>query len=173
MIENVYFASNLTTNTLVHKAVFPGSFDPITLGHRDVILRAALLFETLYIALGKNTSKQYLIPQENRLAAIKAVFKDHKNIEVVEYNELTVNLCKRLDAKYIVRGLRSSTDFEYERNIAFMNGELSKEIETVFLVTDPKFAGMTSTIVREIFKMGGDIGAFVPREIIPYLGDRR
>ncbi|MGZ5281618.1 MAG: pantetheine-phosphate adenylyltransferase [Bacteroidia bacterium] len=155
------------------KAVFPGSFDPITLGHKDVILRAAPLFETLYIALGKNTSKQYLIPQGNRFEAIRAVFKDHKNIELIEYNELTVNLCKRLGAKYIVRGLRSSTDFEYERNIAFMNGELAKEIETLFLVTDPKFAGITSTIVREIFKMSGDVSAFVPEEILPFLGDRK
>jgi len=108
------------------KAVFPGSFDPITLGHKDVILRAAPLFDTLYVALGKNTSKQYLIPQENRLQAIKAVFQSQQNIEVLEYDTLTVDLCKSLNAKYIVRGLRSSTDFEYERNIAFMNGEMAR-----------------------------------------------
>ena len=154
-------------------AVFPGSFDPITLGHKDVILRAAPLFDKLYIALGKNTSKQYLIPQENRLAAIREVFKEHNHIEVIEYNELTVNLCKKLDARYIVRGLRSGTDFEYERNIAFMNAEMDKKIETIFLVTDPKFAGITSTIVREIYKMAGDISPFVPVEILPFLEDRR
>ena len=151
-------------------AVFPGSFDPITLGHKDIILRAAPLFDKLYIALGKNTSKQYLIPQENRLASIRAAFGTYPNIEVIEYNELTVNLCKRLNAKYIVRGLRSTADFEYERNIAFMNGELNKEVETVFLVTNPVYAGITSTIVREIFKMGGDISAFVPEEVYGYLG---
>ncbi len=151
------------------KAVFPGSFDPITLGHKDIILRAAALFDKLYIAMGKNTSKQYLISAENRLASIRAVFEKYDNIEVIEYNELTVNLCKRLDAKYIVRGLRSGTDFEYERNIAFMNGEMANDIETIFLVTNPQFAGITSTIVREIYKMGGDISRFVPVEMLKFL----
>jgi pantetheine-phosphate adenylyltransferase len=153
-------------------AVFPGSFDPLTLGHEDVILRAAPLFEKLYIGLGKNTSKQYLIPQEQRLNALRETFSSHKNIEVIEFHGLTVDFCKHLKAKYIVRGLRSGTDFDYEKNIAFMNGQLGKDIQTIFFMTKPEYAGITSTIVREIYRGGGDMSLFVPKAALPFFTKR-
>jgi pantetheine-phosphate adenylyltransferase len=143
-------------------AVFPGSFDPITLGHVDIIIRAASIFDKVILAVGQNTSKNYVFPRETRLQMAEEVFKGHSNIEMVGFNELTVDLCRKLGAKFLLRGLRSATDFDYEKGIAFMNGSLAPEIETVFLMTKPEYAGISSTIVREIYRYGGDISAFVP-----------
>lgn len=143
-------------------AVFPGSFDPITLGHVDIVGRAATLFDKVILAVGQNTSKNYVFPQDKRLKMAEEIFRQYKNVEVTGFNELTVELCRKLGARFLLRGLRSATDFDYEKGIAFMNGSLAPEIETVFLITKPEYAGISSTIVREIYRYGGDISPFVP-----------
>lgn len=143
-------------------AVFPGSFDPITLGHEDIIRRALPLFDKLYVAIGNNTSKQYLLDFEQRRDTVHDIFAGEAAIEVIGYHELTVSLCRRLNAGFIVRGLRSGTDFDYERNIAMTNKKLDSGLETVFFISGHEFAGITSTIVREVFKFGGDISGLVP-----------
>lgn len=150
-------------------AVFPGSFDPITRGHQNIIERASQLFDKLYVAIGNNTTKQYLLSYEDRKTVISSIFADQSGIEVIGYHELTVSLCKRLGAKYLVRGLRSGTDFDYERSIAMTNRKLDPDIETVFFISQHDYAGLTSSIVREVFKFGGDISSFVPPQVLPYL----
>jgi pantetheine-phosphate adenylyltransferase len=149
-------------------AVFPGSFDPITLGHVDVIRRASPLFDKLYVAIGNNTSKKYLLPFEKRKAIVESVFAG-SNVEAIGYNKLTVELCNDLGAGWIVRGLRGNSDFEYERNIAYMNRSLAAGIETIFLLGSPEFIGITSTIVREIHAFSGDISGFVPEAVVKEL----
>ena len=150
-------------------AVFPGSFDPLTLGHHDIVLRGAQLFEKVYVAVGNNTTKKYMLPFEARQLIVRQVFEPEAKVEVVGYDELTVNLCQRLGARYLLRGLRSAIDYEFERNIAFMNQQLNENIETVFLMSRPEFSRVSSTIVREIHKYGGDIGSFVPEEVVELL----
>jgi pantetheine-phosphate adenylyltransferase len=149
-------------------AVFPGSFDPITFGHVDIIRRAEAIFDKIYVAIGNNTSKKYLLSFESRKAIVESVFTG-ENTEAIGYNELTVDLCRKLNAKFIIRGLRTNTDFDYERNIALMNRALDSGIETVFLIGSPEFSGLTATIVREIHHYGGDISPFVPKEVVDAL----
>jgi len=155
------------------RAVFPGSFDPITLGHRDIVERATRIFEKVYVAIGKNTTKTTMLPFESRLEIVSDVFKDMNNVEVLSYNKLTVKLCEKLGASYIVRGLRSGTDFDYERNIALINTKLNDKIETVFFISNPNYAGISSTIVKEVYKFGGDISGFVPTEVIEFLKKKK
>jgi pantetheine-phosphate adenylyltransferase len=155
------------------QAVFPGSFDPVTLGHKDIVQRASLIFEKVYVAIGRNTSKTTMLPFESRLEVVSKVFEGVKGVEVIIYEELTVNLCERLGAKYVVRGLRSGTDFDYERNIALMNEKLNPDIETVFFISNPDYAGISSTIVKEIHKFGGDISKLVPSEVIDFLNNSK
>ena len=150
-------------------AVFPGSFDPVTLGHQDIVQRASQLFDKVYVAIGRNTSKTTMLPFDSRLQIVAKVFEGIKGVEVMSYEALTVELCERLGAKYVVRGLRSGTDFDYERNIALMNEKLNPKIETVFFISNPNYAGISSTIVKEIHKFGGDISRFVPKEVIDFL----
>ncbi|MDZ4838451.1 MAG: pantetheine-phosphate adenylyltransferase [Bacteroidota bacterium] len=150
-------------------AVFPGSFDPITRGHQNIIERASQLFDKLYIAIGNNTSKQYLLNFDTRKEIIQTIFKGRVGIEVIGYHELTVSLCQRLGAKYLARGLRSGTDFDYERSIAMTNNKLASDIETVFFISHNDYAGLTSSIVREVFKFGGDVSALVPDEVLEHL----
>ena len=147
------------------KAVFPGSFDPFTLGHFDIMDRASQLFDEIVIAIGTNTSKNYLLDFDTRVACIEKVFENNPKISVRGFNILTVDFCKDIGAQFIVRGLRSTTDFDFERHIADMNASLNNEVETVFFITKPQYGAITSTIVREIFKFGGDISKFVPMEI--------
>jgi len=147
-------------------AVFPGSFDPITKGHESVIRRSLPLFDKLYIAIGINSDKKdAYFPLEKRLNWIKKVFQSEPKIEVITYQGLTVDLCKNRGAKYILRGLRTSADFEYERAIAQTNRFLDNGIETVFMLTTPEFTPINSTIVREIYKYGGDVSRFIPKGI--------
>ncbi len=143
-------------------AVFPGSFDPITRGHESVIRRALPLFDKLYIAIGENSEKNPLFPLEKRIRWIKHVFRTEPKIEVVTYKGLTVDFCRSVGAKFILRGLRTSADFEYERAIAQTNRFLNNGIETIFLLTTPEFTPINSTIVREVIKHGGDASKFVP-----------
>jgi len=142
------------------KGVFPGSFDPFTKGHECVVNKAAELFDEIIIGVGINTSKNYLFDIDNRIKHIASLFENNPKISVQQYQGLTVDFCKSINAKYIVRGLRDSKDFGYERSIAQMNLEIS-EVESVFFMTVPEYAAINSTIVREIHKSGGKIDKFV------------
>lgn len=146
-------------------AVFAGSFDPITRGHESIIRRALPLFERIIIAIGVNADKSGYFPIESRLNWIKAVFSDIPAISVESYNGLTVDFCKEHNAGYLIRGLRTSADFEFERSVAQVNSRLSPELETVFMLTLPEHVMITSSIVREVHKHGGDIQQFIPEGI--------
>ena len=143
-------------------AVFPGSFDPITKGHESIILRALPLFDEIIVAIGNNSNKKNYFPLAKRQKWIKDVFAKQSKIKVVSYTGLTVHFCKKMNAKYILRGLRTSADFEFERGIAQMNKAMNNEIETVFILTTPELSAINSTIVRDIIKHGGNIAPFVP-----------
>ncbi len=146
-------------------AVFPGSFDPITTGHEDIVLRGAGLFDEVVVAIGVNTTKNYLFSLEQRVAFVEQTFAGHSNIRIAQYEGLTVEFCKSIGAKYILRGLRTSTDFEYESTIANMNKAISDGIETILLVTSPELSHVQSTVLREIYKNNGDISSFLPKGI--------
>lgn len=143
-------------------AVFPGSFDPVTKGHESVVLRALPLFEKIIIAIGENSGKSSLFSLTQRMTWIKEVFQNHSGVEVSHYSGLTVDFCTQQKARYLIRGLRSQADFDFERTIALMNREMHPEIETVFLLAEPAFSAINSSIVREIYKNGGDIRPFIP-----------
>jgi pantetheine-phosphate adenylyltransferase len=147
-------------------AIFPGSFDPITIGHVDIVNRAIPLFDEIIIAIGINTQKKYLFPLEQRIAWIKDVFKNEPKVKVESYTGLTVNYCQQRGAKYIIRGIRSSADFEYEKTIADANRMLDKKIETIFLTGEPQYSSVASTIVRDILKHHGDASPFLPEAVI-------
>lgn len=141
-------------------ALFPGSFDPFTKGHESVIAKAIPLFDEIVIGIGINSSKTYFFPLEKRLEHLKSIYQSVENVRIETYQMLTVDYCKEIKAKYILRGLRDTNDFEYEKAIAQMNLSLSG-IETVFFMTDPAVAPISATIVREIAKNSGTIDAFV------------
>ena len=140
-------------------AVFPGSFDPFTKGHEDVVNKALELFDEVVIAIGINSSKKFYFNIDKRVMHIQSLF-ENKKIKVLTYQKLTVDFCKDINAKFIVRGLRDNKDFEYEKSIAHMNTELSN-IQTIFLLTAQKYGAINSSIVREIFKNKGNIDSFV------------
>ena len=154
------------------KAVFPGSFDPITLGHYDIIQRGLSLFDHLVVAIGENSEKGYRFSLEQRLAFLQKAFGDEPRIKITTYSGLTVDFCKSVEAQFILRGLRNPADFEFEKAIAHTNRTLSK-IETVFLLTASDKAFISSSIVRDVLKHNGDISALVPQpvsELIASLG---
>ncbi len=146
-------------------AVFPGSFDPLTRGHEDILRRALPLFDTIIAAIGINSNKKSFFPLEKRKQWIETVFKGEKKIKVMSYEGLTVEFCKQVNARYILRGLRTSADFEFERAIGQMNRAMTPGIETVFLLTSPEFSAISSTIVRDIIRNGGDAKQFVPHGV--------
>jgi len=146
-------------------AVFPGSFDPFTVGHESIVLRALSLFDKIIIAVGYNTNKKSFFSIEQRLAIIKKVFEGESRVEVISYEGLTVELCKRINVYYILRGLRTSDDFEFERAIGQVNKAMVHEIESVFLLTDPEHSFINSTIVRDILIHNGDPSLFLPKSI--------
>lgn len=146
-------------------AVFPGSFDPITKGHEDVILRSLDLFDEVIVAIGANTEKQSFFPLEQRLEWIRKVFSGHEKIKVQSYSGLTIDFCRQTGARFILRGLRTSADFEFERSIGQMNKKMYPDIDTVFLLTLPEYTMLTSSIVRDILRHGGDPAEFVPEAI--------
>ncbi len=146
-------------------AVFPGSFDPITKGHVAVINRAVPLFDQLIIAIGDNADKKHMFPVEKRKKWIEDIFKNEPKITVEIYNGLTVEFCKKTGAKFILRGLRTSADFEFERSIAQVNRRLAPEVDTLFILTEAKYTPVSSSIVRDIIRNGGDISEFVPEEV--------
>jgi|TARA_R110002072_G_scaffold202443_2_gene360221 pantetheine-phosphate adenylyltransferase len=147
------------------KAVFPGSFDPITLGHEDIITRAIPLFDEIIVAIGINADKKYMFSLEQRKKFIEDCFKEYKNVKVVTYKGLTVDFCKKNDVDYIVRGLRNPADFEFEKAIAHTNRDLAP-IETVFLLTAAKTSYISSSIVRDVLRNGGDVSSLVPSSVI-------
>jgi len=146
-------------------ALFPGSFDPFTIGHESIVQRAAGLFEKVIIGVGHNDNKKTFFTWESRVQMICDVFPNHPNIEVTHYSDLTIDLCKRVNAKYILRGLRTSSDFEYERAIAQVNKAMLPDIETVFILTLPEHTAINSSIVREIIRYGGDASKFISSAI--------
>lgn len=146
-------------------AVFPGSFDPITLGHESIIRRALPLFDKIIIAVGINTSKKNLFSLAKRKKWIMDVFKDEPKIKVDSYEGITVDFCRRKGARYILRGLRTSADFEFERVIAQMNLAMTGDIETVFILSIPELSAINSTVVRDIIIHGGDAGRFIPKAV--------
>lgn len=143
-------------------AVFPGSFDPITKGHESVIVRSIDLFDEIIIAVGNNSEKNYLFPLELRIQWIKEVFKSSQKISAESYSGLTIDFCKNKNAGYILRGLRTSADFEFERSIAQMNKLMLPQTETVFLISLPEYNAVSSSIVRDIYRNRGDISRFIP-----------
>ena len=148
-------------------AIFPGSFDPFTVGHESVVNRAVPMFDKIVIMIGYNANKKSFYSIEKRLKWINQVFKDHDQIEVRLHDGLTVDFCKEVGAKYILRGLRTSADFEYERAIAQINKKMHPEIETVFLLTLPEHTPVNATIIRDIVFHGGDASMFLPKGLDP------
>jgi pantetheine-phosphate adenylyltransferase len=147
-------------------AVFPGSFDPITIGHVDIVKRSIPLFDKIIVAIGVNTQKKYLFPIEKRIAWILDVFKDYPSIEIANYEGLTINYCKEIGAQYLLRGIRSASDFEYEKTIAHLNHTMDAQVETILMLSPPEYSSISSTIVREIIMGKGDVSKFVPKEIV-------
>lgn len=148
----------------MNKAVFPGSFDPITLGHLDIIERGINLFDELIIAIGINSNKKYMFSLEERIQFVKETFKDQPKIKVLSYQGLTVNFCKAQNANFILRGLRNPADFEFEKAIAHTNRKLA-EIETVFLLTSSGKSYISSSIVRDVIRNNGDFTGLVPHTV--------
>lgn len=150
-------------------ALFPGSFDPVTKAHVDIVKRSVGLFDKLYIGIGVNTSKQGLLTVGKREDMLRAVFAHDSRIHIVAYEGLTVNFCKSIGADYMVRGIRTVSDFEYEKAIAQMNHALEPEIESIFIVSKPGYSSISSSIVREIIRYNGDVSQFMPKEAVSFL----
>ena len=146
-------------------AVFPGSFDPFTIGHESVVLRAINLFDKIIIGIGSNTNKSAFFSAEQRLEMLRELFTGNPKVEAMYYDDLTTDFCKRVGAKYMLRGLRTSSDFEYEKSIAQVNQAMLPEVESLFMLTLPEHAAINSSVVREIMRYGGDVSKFVPRGI--------
>jgi pantetheine-phosphate adenylyltransferase len=146
-------------------AVFPGSFDPITRGHESILRRALPLFDKIIVAVGVNSDKSGYFPVEKRLEWLRNTFGDLPQVNVESYEGLTVDFCTKKNAAYILRGLRTSADFEFERGVAQVNLKLESDIETVFLLALPEYVMVTSSIVREVHKHGGNIEQFIPEVI--------
>ena len=153
-------------------AVFPGTFDPLTLGHYDMSYKALKLFDTLYMAIGHNTNKQHFFSLEDRLNILKATFPDNENLHVTSFTGLTVDFCKEVNAGFIIRGVRNTTDFELEKAILEMNKKLAPGIETFLLTTDPVYTSISSTIVREIIRNRGNLSEFVPEAAERYIYEK-
>lgn len=150
-------------------AVFPGTFDPITLGHYNIVKKSLKLFDTLYLSIGENTNKNHFFSLEDRIAILQATFADEPNLYVTSFSGLTVDFCQEMGAQFIVRGTRNISDFETEKAILEMNQKLNPAIETVLLTTDPEYNAISSTIVREIIRNDGDLRHFVPERARDYI----
>jgi len=150
-------------------ALFPGSFDPITKAHVDIIKRSIDLFDKIYIGIGMNSTKQSFLSVEKRELMLRAVFETEPKINVIAYEGLTVEFCKQIGATYMIRGIRTVSDFEYEKAIAQMNHALEPAIESIFIVSKPGYSSISSTIVREILRYNGNADQFIPKEALQYL----
>ena len=145
--------------------LFPGTFDPVTLGHVDIINRALPLFDKIIVGIGPNASKAPMFSADQRLQWIKTIYKDEERVEGAVYEGLTIHFCKKIGAQFILRGIRYVSDFEYEKTIADANRTLDKSIETIFLTGEPKYTSVASTIVRDILRNGGDASHFLPEAV--------
>ena len=143
-------------------AVFPGSFDPITIGHTDLVQRACPLFDKVIVAIGINNKKQYLYSLDQRMNRLRKVFADNPKVVVDSFEGLTAEYCKSVGARYLLRGLRNASDFDYEKTISQLNQIIGDELETLFLISRPQYSHISSTIVREIIGAGGDASPFLP-----------
>jgi pantetheine-phosphate adenylyltransferase len=146
-------------------ALFPGSFDPFTKGHLDVVNRSLKLFHKIIIAIGHNSKKNRYFDVLKTKASVENYFQGNSNVQVLVYDGLTAQIAKKKNAQYLIRGLRNTTDFEYENSISQINRHLNLDLETVFLITSPQFAHINSSIIKEVHKYGGDISAFVPFDL--------
>tara|TARA_B100000683_G_scaffold255333_1_gene274827 strand:- start:660 stop:1124 length:465 start_codon:yes stop_codon:yes gene_type:complete len=153
----------------MRKAVFPGSFDPITLGHEDVVRRAVPLFDEIIVAVGVNSSKKNNFSTEERIDMLEAVFSDLPQVKIKSFSGLTADFCKTEKAGWLLRGVRNSSDFEYEFTIAQMNKKLSPNLETTVLFTKEEYSSISSTVVREIIANNGDVSAFVPPAVLEFI----
>src|SRR5690349_16207566 len=149
--------------------LFPGTFDPLTLGHVDIINRAIPLFDKIVVGIRLNTSKAVMFSAEQRLKWIKEIYKDEERVDAAIYEGLTVDFCKKIGAFFILRGIRYVSDFEYEKTIADANRTLDRSIETIFLTGEPKYTSVASTIVRDIIRNGGDASHFLPEIVFKSL----
>jgi len=150
-------------------AIFPGSFDPLTKAHVNILNRALPLFSKVIVGIGQNSSKQSLLTIEQRKLIIEKVYEHEPKVEVKAYNTLTVNFCREMGAKYMIRGIRTVSDFEYEKGIAQMNHALEPDLESIFIISKPGYSAISSTIVRDILRYGGDISQFVPPEALQFI----
>lgn len=146
-------------------AVFPGSFDPITKGHVDIVLRALPLFDKIIVAIGINSQKSYLYSLEQRMAWLTDVFQDEEKVEIDYFEGLTAHFCNKIGAQFLIRGLRSAADFDYEKTISQLNNIVGKDLETVFLISQPQYSHISSTIVRELIIGEGDASPFIPEVV--------
>ncbi|MEO7446002.1 MAG: pantetheine-phosphate adenylyltransferase [Ferruginibacter sp.] len=153
--------------------LFPGTFDPVTLGHTDIIDRALPLFDKLIIGIGRNMNKEPMFSEEQRLDWLNEIYRDNPKVEAIVYEGLTIECCKQVGARFILRGIRYVNDFEYEKAIADMNRNLSADVETVFLTCLPKYTSVASTLVRDVLKNGGDASAFLPDVVNNYITNPR
>ena len=155
-------------------ALFPGSFDPLTMGHMDTIERGAKLFDELIIGIFVNTSKKSYFTSEEKLAIVKESVKHIPNVRVItQENELTVSVAEKLGAKFQLRGIRSIKDYEYEKEIALMNRHLDQELETVFLLAEPKYSHISSSILKEVWTFNGDVKEYLPEAVYQALEEKR
>ena len=146
-------------------AIFPGTFDPFTLGHHDIVTRGLKIFDKIFISIGNNPKKDRYFNVGLIKEKIDNLYKDNSKINVINYNKLTASLAKDLNANFILRGLRNTTDFEFENSISQINKDLNSNLETVFLITSPKLAPISSTIIRDVIRYGGDINKYLPYKI--------
>ena len=146
-------------------AVFPGSFDPITVGHVDLVKRSLPLFDKVVVAIGVNNQKNYLFQLEERLQWIREVFREEPKVEVGHFSGLTAHYARQIGAHYLLRGLRNASDFDYEKTISQLNNIVGEGLETIFLISQPAYSHISSTIVREIIKGGGDASPFLPEQV--------
>lgn len=149
--------------------LFPGTFDPITIGHLDIINRSLRLFDKLVIGIGRNANKSPMFSEEQRQLWIREIYKDNPKVDVVVYEGLTVDCCRNVKARFILRGIRYVNDFEYEKAIADMNRSLDTKIETVFLTCLPQYTSVASTLVRDVLRNGGDVSQFLPEPVVQSL----
>jgi pantetheine-phosphate adenylyltransferase len=145
--------------------LFPGTFDPITLGHTDIIDRALPLFDKVIIGIGRNSNKQPMFSEQQRIDWLTEIYKGNDKVEAVLYDGLTVDCCKKIGANFILRGIRYVNDFEYEKAIADMNRSIANDIETIFLTCLPQYTSVASTLVRDVLKNGGDVSKFLPAAV--------
>jgi len=153
--------------------LFPGTFDPITIGHQDIINRSLPLFDKLFIGIGRNVNKEPMFSVEQRLDWIREIYKNNPKVEAVAFEGLTIRCCQQVGANFILRGIRYVNDFEYEKAIADMNRSLDADIETVFLTCLPQYTSVASTLVRDVLKNGGDVSQFLPDVVAAFLQQKK